>query len=258
MAKNKISDWNVNPVYNTDIAGIDIDEGCAPSGINNAIRTVMAQVKDLQAGTSGDTLPIAAGGTGTTSFPTGIIKGAGTSALSAATAGTDYTTPTGTESLSNKTITASPISGSTGAFTSLNANATTTLGEVATVAASAATGTINYDIKTQGVVYYTSSASGNWTLNFRGDGSTTLNSLMAVGEVRTVTFVAAQGSTAYYNNAITIDSTSVTAKWQGGSAPTSGNASGLDTYTYSIIKTASATYTVLASLTQFKQDFKCL
>ena len=244
MAKNKISDWNVNPVYNTDIAGIDIDEGCAPSGINNAIRTVMGQIKDFQAGTSGDALSIAAGGTGTTSFPSGIIKGAGTSALSAAT--------TGTESLSNKTITASLISGSTGAFTSLNANATTTLGEVATVSATAATGTINYDIKTQGVVYYTSSASGNWTLNFRGDGSTTLNSLMAVGEVRTITFVASQGSTAYYNNAITIDSTSVTAKWQGGSSPTSGNVSGLDAYTYSIIKTASATYTVLASLTQFK------
>jgi hypothetical protein len=61
-----------------------------------------------------------------------------------------------------------------------------------------------------------------------------------------------QGATAYYNNAVTIDGTSVTPKWQGGSAPTSGNASGIDVYNYVVTKTASATYTVLASQSQFK------
>jgi len=119
------------------------------------------------------------------------------------------------------------------------------------VASTAATGTINYDVKTQGVTYYTANATGNWTVNFRGDGSTTLNTLMAVGETRTVTFMITQGGTAYYNSAVTIDGTSVTPKWQGGAAPTTGNTNSVDIYTYSILKTASATFTVFASQTRF-------
>ena len=75
---------------------------------------------------------------------------------------------------------------------------------------------------------------------------------MSTGQSITVAFMVTQGSTAYYNNGWQIDGTSVTPKWQGGTAPTSGNASGIDVYTYTITKTASATYTVLASLTQFK------
>jgi len=148
-------------------------------------------------------------------------------------------------------ITGGTISGTAGAFTTLNANSVTTLGETTTVSATAATGTINYDVITQGVLYYTTSASANWTVNFRGNGSTTLNTLMAVGETRTVTFLVTQGATAYYNNAVTVDGTSVTPKWQGGAAPTAGNPSSIDIYTYSIIKTASATFTVLASQTRF-------
>ena len=149
-------------------------------------------------------------------------------------------------------ITGGAISGTSGAFTTLNANAVTSLGETTTVSATVATGTINYDVITQGVLYYTSNASANWTVNFRGNGSTTLNTLMAVGETRTVTFMVTQGGTAYYNNAVTVDGASVTPKWQNGSAPTSGNTSSIDVYTYSIIKTASATFTVLASQSQFK------
>ena len=72
-------------------------------------------------------------------------------------------------------ITGGAISGTSGAFTTLNANAVTTLGETTTVSATAATGTINYDVITQGVLYYTSNASANWTVNFRGNRSTTLN-----------------------------------------------------------------------------------
>jgi hypothetical protein len=54
MAKNKVSEWSSTPANNTDIANIDIAEGCAPSGINNAIREIMAQVKDMQTGADGD------------------------------------------------------------------------------------------------------------------------------------------------------------------------------------------------------------
>jgi len=148
-------------------------------------------------------------------------------------------------------ITGGTISGTAGAFTTLNANGVTTLGETTTVSATAATGTINYDVITQGVVYYTSNATGNWTPNFRGNGTTTLNTLMAVGETRTVTFMITQGSTAYYSSSVQVDGASVTPKWQGGAAPTNGNTSSIDIYTYSIIKTAAATFTVFASQTRF-------
>jgi hypothetical protein len=125
--------------------------------------------------------------------------------------------------------------------------------EVATVSAIAATGTINYDITTQSVLYYTSNASANWTVNFRGSSGTSLNTLMSTGQSMTVAFLVTQGSTAYYNSAVQVDGTTsgVTTRWLGG-APTAGNASGIDSYRYLIIKTGSATFTVLASNTQFK------
>ena len=139
-------------------------------------------------------------------------------------------------------------------FQLLNAGKTTFnyILETTTVSATASTGTINYDILTQPVLYYTTAATANWTMNFRGSSSASLNSIMSVGQTVSVTFLSTQGATAYYNNAVTIDGAAVTPKWQGGTAPTIGNASGIDTYTYAIIKTASATFTVLASQTQFK------
>ena len=124
--------------------------------------------------------------------------------------------------------------------------------ELVTVSATAATGTINYDVTTQSVLYYTTNASANWTVNFRGSSGTSLDTAMATGEAITVVFLVSQGATAYYNNAITIDGTSVTPKYQGGTAWSSGNASGVDAYSYTIVKTGSATFTVFAAQTQFK------
>jgi hypothetical protein len=125
--------------------------------------------------------------------------------------------------------------------------------EVATVTATAATGTIAYDITTQSVLFYTSNASANWTVNFRASSGTTLNSALSTGQSVTVAFLVTQGTTAYFNNAVQVDGTAtgVTTRWLGGT-PTAGNASGIDSYRYLIIKTGSATYTVLASVTQFK------
>ena len=125
-------------------------------------------------------------------------------------------------------------------------------GETTTVSATAATGTVNFDAITQSVLYYTSNASGNWTLNIRGNSTTTMNSFMSTGQSVAIVFAVTQGGTAYYNSAVTIDGTSVTPIWQGGTAPTAGNASSVDTYTYNVVKTGSATYTVFAALTQFK------
>lgn len=124
--------------------------------------------------------------------------------------------------------------------------------ETTTISATAATGTINFDVTTQSVLYYTSNASANWTVNFRGNSTTTLNSLMATGQAVTVAFLVTQGATAYYNNAVTVDGSSVTPKYQGGTAWSAGNTSGIDAYVYTIVKTGNAAFTVFASQTQFK------
>lgn len=119
--------------------------------------------------------------------------------------------------------------------------------ETCTIAATAATGTINFDAITQAILYYTSNASANWTLNVRGSSGVTLNTLMSTGQSITIAFLVTQGSTAYYQSALTIDGNAVTPKWQGGSSPTAGNASGIDAYTLTILKTGSAAFTVLAA-----------
>lgn len=124
--------------------------------------------------------------------------------------------------------------------------------EKATVSATAATGTINYDVSTQTVLFYTSNASANWTLNLRGSSTVSMATLLAVGDSITLSFLVQQGTTAYYASAHQIDGSSVTPKWQGGTAPTAGNASSIDIYTYTVIKTAATpTYTVLAAQTKF-------
>ena len=123
--------------------------------------------------------------------------------------------------------------------------------EKVTTEATAATGTINYDVLTQAVWNFTSDAAANWTLNIRGDGSTSLDSIMDTGESITIAHIVKNGSTPYYNSAVQIDGSGVTPEWQGGSAPSAGNASSLDVYTYTVIKTGSATFTVLAAQTQF-------
>lgn len=128
----------------------------------------------------------------------------------------------------------------------------TTIQEPANVTATAANATINMDLLNNSVLYLTSNAAGNWTVNFRGTSSTTLNNVMPSNATISCTVLATQGTTAYYNSALQVDGSSVTPKWQGGSAPTSGNASGIDSYTYVITKTANATFTILASQTQFK------
>jgi len=125
------------------------------------------------------------------------------------------------------------------------------IAEKVTNSATAATGTVDYDVITQAVLNYTTDASGNWTLNIRGDSSNSLDSIMDTGESITIAHLVQQGGTAYYNSAVTIDGSSVTPEWQGGSAPTGGNASSIDVYTYTVIKTGSAAFTVLAAQTQF-------
>jgi hypothetical protein len=107
-------------------------------------------------------------------------------------------------------------------------------------------GTLLVDTSAHAIVYLTSNQAANRTLNFIN-----VNSNLDTGQSLTATVLATQGSTAYYFNAYQVDSSAVTPKWSGGSAPTEGNASGIDVYTFTIIKTANATFTVLASVTQY-------
>jgi hypothetical protein len=139
-------------------------------------------------------------------------------------------------------------SGATDAMTVNPYNTTTHKSpkELVTVSATAATGTVNFDVITQGILYYTTAASANFTLNFRGNSTISLNTLMNTGDAQSVIFLNTNGGTAYYPTAFTIDGTSVTPKWSGGTAPTAGNASAIDAWTFTIIKTGSAAYTVLA------------
>jgi hypothetical protein len=148
MPITKISEYSATAASNTDINGIDIAEGCAPSGINDAIRTLMKQIKDLQAGTSGDTIPLTAGGTGSTTasaartalglaigtnvqaydlnlttfvnvftLPTAdgtanqVLKTDGSGVLGFAAAASGDVTTTGTQTLTNKTLTDPAIIG---------------------------------------------------------------------------------------------------------------------------------------------------
>ena len=125
------------------------------------------------------------------------------------------------------------------------------LQERATVAATGTTGTVTFDLLTQAVLYHTSNAAGNFTVNFRGDGSNTLNNTMNTNDSMTAAFIITNGGTPYYNSAVQIDGSGVTPEWQGGSAPTAGNASSNDVYSYTIIKTGDATFKVFAAQTQF-------
>lgn len=153
--------------------------------------------------------------------------------INAKAASSTAATLTDAQTLTNKTVT-SPIIVSPE--------------ERTTVSATAATGTINFDAVTQGVLYYTTNASANWTLNVRGSSGATLNSILATGDAITVSFLVTNGGTAYYQTAFQIDGSAVTPKYSGGTAPASGNASSIDVYTYTIVKTAATpTYTVFGA-----------
>lgn len=150
-------------------------------------------------------------------------------------------TLTGTQTVTNKTLT-SPV---------LNTPIIKSPEERLTIAATAAATTVHFDALTQGVLYYTSNATANWAFNVRGDSGTTLNSILTTGDSITVVFLVTNGSTAYYGSSMTIDGSAVTPKYITGTAFTAGNASSIDSYVYTIIKTGNAAFTVLASQTKF-------
>ncbi len=183
-----------------------------------------------------------------------IVKDGGITAAKLSTGGPTWTSGGALTATSIQNTPIGSSTASTGAFTTLSASGTTSIYEVlekASIAATSLTGTVNFNALDGAVLYCTSNASGNWTLNVRGDGSTTLNNVMATGDSLSLAVLVTQGSTAYYQSGFQIDGSSVTPKWAGGTAPTAGNASSVDAYTITIFKTGSAAFTVFASQTKF-------
>ena len=180
---------------------------------------------------SGNTIAIAQGGTGATT-----ASGAATALGLGTTNNVTFNNVTAALTSSNAIL--------TGGFIK-------SLGETANISATASTGIINYDLINDTVKYFTVNASANFTPNFRGNSTVTLNNMLQTGQTITAVFMATQGGTAYYAPNIQIDGAYVTPKWQSGTAPTGGNTSAIDIYSYTIIKTGSATYTALASQTKF-------
>ena len=190
-------------------------------------------------------LSVAQGGTGAATL-TGLVKGNGTGAFTAATAGTEYVAPGTTTTFTAEQI----FIGSS----SIPALSLTNAQEPVNIVAGIPSSDTNFDFSTQSIKYFTTNASAVWTVNFRQSSGTTLNSVMAVGQCMSATVISTQNSASFYNNTVQVDGTAtgVTVRWING-APTAGSASGLDVYTYSIMKTASTpTYTILAAFNQFK------
>jgi len=154
---------------------------------------------------------------------------------------TGAVTLTGTQTLTNKTLT-SPISN----YAQLLAPT-----ETCNIVAAAATGTIPFYTSTSSIWYYTTNASANHTLNFTYAVGTTLNSVLSVGQSISTVWMNTNGATPYYPNVIQVDGVTVTPKIQGGTAISSGNASSIDVYTFTILKTANATFTVFEAQSRF-------
>jgi len=157
--------------------------------------------------------------------------------FNAAVSDADLVSLDGTESLYNKTIINSLVR---------------SLEEAWAYSNQAISGAETINTTTTTAVYNYTAASGNFTLNVRGDASTTLDSLLDVNSSITVAWAVTNGATARYLTAFSVDGVAQTVKWQGGSAPTSGNANSVDVYVFTILKTAATpTYVVLGSQTQF-------
>ena len=223
---------SANPTLNSGEIGFETDTKKMKVGDGSTAWTSLAYTA-----TDGDISGVTAG--------TGLTGGGSTGAVTLSIDST-VATLTGSQTLTNKTLTSPILNTATSHNTILKAPQ-----ERTTVSATAATGTINFDASTQGVLYYTTNASANWTLNVRGSSSASLDSILTTGDSITVAFLATQGSTAYYQSAFQIDGASVTPKWQGGTAPSAGNVSSIDSYIFTIIKTGSAAFTVFGSQTKF-------
>ena len=261
---------NEEIVFVTNVSGDTLttsrgQAGTGTAGVSGLSHTAGATIKHVL--TSSDLIFFRNNASPVSSFAfSGSTSGTTTVQATAVAGSTTLTLPAATDTLvgkatsdtlTNKILTSPTINTGTLATPTITGGTSTNSilvspEERTTVSATAATGTINFDAITQSVLYYTTNATANWTLNVRGSSGATLSSMLAVGDAITVVFLNTNGATAYYPTVYQIDGVAVTPKWQGGTAPSAGNASSIDSYSLTIIKTAATpTYTVLGSQTKF-------
>lgn len=123
--------------------------------------------------------------------------------------------------------------------------------EKVNVNATPATGTVNFDVLDQAIILKTANATANYTLNFRGNSTQTLNNVVSNNQSLTLTFINTNGNVAYIANNISIDSANVVPIYPTNLDITQGTPNGKDVYTFNIIKTNSNTYTVFGSKVGF-------
>ena len=204
----------------------------------------MQQRRDTAANWTSSNPTLAAGEIGYETDTAKFKIGTGSTVWTSLAYSLDTVTASSTTTFTNKTLTSPVISAGTLADAIIKG-----VNEDVNVVASAATGTINFDITTASIWYYTSNATANHTLNFRYSSGTSLNTFMATGDSLTAVWLNTNGATPYYPSAITIDGNAVTPKVP--ATISAGNASSIDAYSFTIIKTASATFTVLETQTKF-------
>jgi hypothetical protein len=239
---------NSSPTTSLTTGLIWVDKDAESVTANPFIPQAVISAKgDLIVGTANDTAGILFAGTN------GQVLKINSSTTTGLEWGTDnnYSAPTlgSTSIASGATVTS--ISGLTLDAPLTNYAVMRSPEEKFNVVAAAATGTINIDMETAGIWYYTSNATANHTLNFRYNSSTTLNNSLATGDAITFVWMNTNGVTPYYPSAITVDGTSVTPKFQNATAFSAGNASSIDIYTYTVLKTGNAAFTVFAGQTRF-------
>jgi len=175
--------------------------------------------------------------------------------VSAVTAGTGITVTDGTGPIPtvsiDTTVTADLTTAQTLSLKTLSSPVLVSGEERMVFTGTAATGTIAIDLLTANTHFFNSDATGNQVINLRGSATTSLNTILATNDTITAVVLIQNGGTAYYPTAVQIDGSGVVPKWQGGTAPASGNINSIDAYVITVMKSGSATYTVLASQTKF-------
>jgi hypothetical protein len=212
-------------VYSTGTNVVDVTTHATSLSLTNALALTSGGTgASSAAGARVSILPAYA-----TNATKALVVNAGATDVEYATVGNVLTTAV--QPLTNKTIAATR--------------------ELVSIQSASASSVVPLYALTASVMYYTVPSGGNWTLNVTGGVSTTLNSVMAIGEAITVAFMATNGSTAYRQTVLQVDGNAVTPNWQGGSAPTIGNANSIDSYIITLIKTGAGAFTALEAQTRF-------